>query len=1183
MSAQTAPAATPAPADNNPSSTTTTTTTTTTTGQPPAPDQSVITLSPFEVNASHDQGYFAANTLAGTRLNTNIADLASSVTVVTKQQMRDTNSLNINDVMRFESNTEGALTYTPIATFRGQVEDTLQGTGATGGAYTSALASGNRVRGLAAADNEVNNFWAISRIPMDGYDVESVEIDRGPNSIIFGSGSPAGIFNTSLTEASVTKSSGEIDLMADQWGTIRESIDFNAPLINNRLAIDVAQMYQSEQFEQKPSSDLTRRQYATLTFQPWGNSVTRIKASFENYSNYNADPNFVTPIDYVTPWIDAGRPVWNTLTDQVTYLATGKTSLPYALTTTMPNYVAGGPVGNTALTSTTSPFFVPGLTFGSATHNILFIDQGQTQAFFRGQQTGFSNTSYVPKTLSASQALVEEERLTTSTPMPQPTYLANGNPLYAVWQIPTVSSKSIYNWKTVNTESLDYTQTKAKTYNVDLQQALLPEGTPWGNLNLDVAWFRQELTQFINSPESQAPATTMYIDTNQYLPDGTVNPHLGQPYVDIYASDLYQEPEINNNWRAMLDYDVDPSKHVPSWLQWIGHHRFVTSFLQHDDIQTNLRYRPGIYGGDPLYLPLAATLNASTGYGYSNNNTAIERVVYLGTPTGSTLGHANGGPGFINYYTQPQTNNISTYNYASNSWVSSQVLSQADLFPSGGISENLQDSKTYFWQPYLWDDRIVGILGIDDDQVKNRNTVFPATNPLATEYTNGFSNRSVWFDEGPWNYVGGNTSTMGVVLHPFKDWAMLDRPADNGNLAAEFLRTISFTYNKSNNFNPPTTYNTDFFGNTLPIATGSDKDYGIEIATPDNKLFLRATWWKTTDLNQVYVSTIGNRALYIDQTLLKDWATKVVEVRDGQDPTSANFGNTNVFPITATMQTQIAALTGLPYNFGGVGEKGEYINPAETENGVGKGIDLELEYNPLPNWTMKFTWGKQLTSVDNASNEAVAWFNHRSPAWLTYTAPDLNKVYTKSDGTPLSLANFWSAYGYDTAVTGPGNVSGYTSTQAYYNIVVATALATDTATNGTLASNQREYSWNYLTNYNFDRGILKGLGIGTALQYDGRANVGYYGSTSNLNGYGQIAYPDINRPIYTPAKFHINLWTSYQYKLPWSHLTAKVQFNIQDLTSNGYLLPITYNFDGTPAAERIIPPRLYQLTTSVYF
>lgn len=62
-------------------------TTTPVAGTPPNPQDEVVVLSPFTVDATQDKGYFAENTLAGSRLNTNISDLGASISVVTKQQM----------------------------------------------------------------------------------------------------------------------------------------------------------------------------------------------------------------------------------------------------------------------------------------------------------------------------------------------------------------------------------------------------------------------------------------------------------------------------------------------------------------------------------------------------------------------------------------------------------------------------------------------------------------------------------------------------------------------------------------------------------------------------------------------------------------------------------------------------------------------------------------------------------------------------------------------------------------------------------------------------------------------------------------------------------------------------------------------------------------------------------------
>ena len=59
-----------------------------------------VVLSPFEVSGS-GRGYYASNTMSGTRLNSRVEDLASSITVITKEQMADFALLDINDIFLY--------------------------------------------------------------------------------------------------------------------------------------------------------------------------------------------------------------------------------------------------------------------------------------------------------------------------------------------------------------------------------------------------------------------------------------------------------------------------------------------------------------------------------------------------------------------------------------------------------------------------------------------------------------------------------------------------------------------------------------------------------------------------------------------------------------------------------------------------------------------------------------------------------------------------------------------------------------------------------------------------------------------------------------------------------------------------------------------------------------------------
>ena len=145
-------------------------TTTPTTGTPPNPQaDEAIVLSPFTVDATQDKGYFAENTLAGSRLNTNISDLGASISVVTKQQMEDTASVDINDVFRYEINTEGSSTYTPsVQSLRSDgIIDTNAGNtpGGTGVPLTNATS--NRVRGLGVPSTAIREISLLKELSRD--------------------------------------------------------------------------------------------------------------------------------------------------------------------------------------------------------------------------------------------------------------------------------------------------------------------------------------------------------------------------------------------------------------------------------------------------------------------------------------------------------------------------------------------------------------------------------------------------------------------------------------------------------------------------------------------------------------------------------------------------------------------------------------------------------------------------------------------------------------------------------------------------------------------------------------------------------------------------------------------------------------------------------------------------------
>ncbi|HNY42829.1 MAG TPA: TonB-dependent receptor plug domain-containing protein, partial [Bryobacteraceae bacterium] len=179
----------------------------------PATEEEVVVLSPFEVTADSQNGYTATDTLAGTRIRTDLRDVGSSLSVITKGFLQDVGATNSATLLQYTTNTEVSGT---LGTYAGL------GNGQTL-SETNTLRNGGanqRVRGLAAADTTRDFF--TTDIPWDSYNVERVDIQRGANAIMFGLGSPAGIINASVNNAGFTNK-GQAEFRYGIYGSERSS------------------------------------------------------------------------------------------------------------------------------------------------------------------------------------------------------------------------------------------------------------------------------------------------------------------------------------------------------------------------------------------------------------------------------------------------------------------------------------------------------------------------------------------------------------------------------------------------------------------------------------------------------------------------------------------------------------------------------------------------------------------------------------------------------------------------------------------------------------------------------------------------------------------------------------------------------------------------------------------------
>jgi outer membrane receptor protein involved in Fe transport len=422
-------------------------------------------MTPFEVQTSaKDIGYYAQNTLAGSRLNSKLDDLGASITVVTKQQMIDTSSIDLNDMFLYEASTEGTENYT-------QLGATAKGSGVGDAVQTSPQTS-TRIRGLGAPDITRDFYVTNPAIQVDAYNIDRVEISRGPNSTLFGIGSPSGVVNESIEEAVLNKDTNEIGLRYGRFGDERGTINLNRALITDKLSIAVAGLYQNtHRTDQQPVYDIQRREFAAMTLKPVPKMT--IKANIEFYDNPNRRADSITPTDEISPWIAAGSPSW----DPITHTATvnGVTGAPVTATANLP----AGLIGSLGNFNITAP--------------AIYVVNGQVQLWEQqvlGTNFNAPGTPTTPVSATNPFGPIGQEFMAQSAGN-YAKYASSapaGQVTYPLFKEPSVSNNSLLNYQKINTRSDSLGEDKAQIYNVEIQQEIVE------NLFLDAGWYREQFT-----------------------------------------------------------------------------------------------------------------------------------------------------------------------------------------------------------------------------------------------------------------------------------------------------------------------------------------------------------------------------------------------------------------------------------------------------------------------------------------------------------------------------------------------------------------------------------------------------------------------------------------------------------------------------------------------------------------
>jgi outer membrane receptor protein involved in Fe transport len=1202
-----------------------------------SPDDEVVALSPFEVKAtSSTDSYTAADTLAGNRLNTQLRDVGSSVTVYTGQFLKDLGATNNTSLLQYTVSTEV-----------GGVYGNFAGTGDSAAlSEPDRPSQTTRVRGLAAADNTRDFFR--SQIPWDSYNIDRIDLQRGPNAILFGEGSPAGIINAG-TKAALFRNSGEVEVRAGSYGSTRESLDLNRVILPKQVAIRLDVLNDQEKYEQKPAFSHDRRVSGAIRLEPEilnRNGYRFIaRAGFESGRIDGNNPRELPPQDQITPFFGTGAAgtgqatyngwqLWDNQTGRIGSGVARPTN--YANASSMPIPYSSPWIENSSFGNTNANNPVAFFGNGGGAQTAYWVTSA-TQQYQGNNQIGYV-------TAPGSWASIASTSIwAVNSGLP---YSGAG-----IFKNNMITDPSVFDFykKLIDGDTKhDTQQFHRATFNV-AETALNDQVgvsfdynkenyqyTHTALLGGNVALFIDPMAVYNNGTSDAGLTGVPYSD-------GTPNPNVGRPFVSTTGGSNYSSATTSVDKRVTAFVTRDLRRDNSGWIgRLLGRHT-LTGLWSDSSQATDTRgwdsygyLDPNVYNlQDPHLDPTTV------------NFTAVEpaMVMYLGSSLlGKSARGANipviaGTPtissGMVTYFSDrwnapasvnpsaPWTNNAYTTNLsklapgypvgnnplptsftqANNpanyvGWTTTPLnITQANsaanrdaLTTSAALNQADTISKALVWQGKMLDDSVVATFGWRQDTAKaygfSRN-IGDAADPQHID----FSTYSM--PGAPNGIISVSSRSESFVAH------LMDLPGLK-DLTKNLPFEVSLTYSQSTNFQP-LAGRVDVYGAQVAPPSGKTVDRGIVIATRDGKYALKVGRYVTSESN--ITTNAGSFAndfnwwmgSLVNFTNMFDPAIQGGPVwgplKSGSNIEQYMFSDDVSVQSPALKAQQTAALAGVrafenavdprfwkAWGFNSLA----YIQSNQTGNPY-------VVANSIPN-------GFTITEDGVSKGYEIELDANPIPNWrITFNASKEEAVRSNIGGTALNglmsqvssmvngdggLMHFWWGTSdvpndrlvYYTGVGAPGAVGA-----DWANLKLV---------EGAAAPEIRTWHYNLVTNYDFTHSWLKGFNVGGAVRYASGVTIGYppTGDPANPASLGF----DLSHPYKGPSETYVDAWVGYSRRLS-KRVNWHIQLNVTNIGKGDYLIPVTVQGPipgqaaGTPAGWRIGPHQEFTITNRFEF
>ncbi len=1133
----------------------------------------IFELSPFAVDASDQSGYRAVNTLAGTRIKTELKDLGSAISVVTKDFLEDTGTTSVEDLLVYTTSTEVGGAYGNFAGPGAAVGDTNANNNAR-----ADPASNTRVRGLSKASQTRDYF--LSAMGFDGYNTEMVTISRGPNSILFGIGEPGGIIDNTLKKAVLGRNFNTVSARYGSHGTYRGTIDLNRVIVEDRLAVRVNAMHENITFKQRPAFEEDTRYYiatkAVLSKNENNDFLgqTVLRANWERVEIRGTPPDPIPPKDHYSSW----------------WYAPGS-SLADAITGVKPN--GGWP--DDWRNNYASPQWLKNQIFpGEEDPGLEYTSQPgiwNSYAIVWGNPTGAADVGFpsgadwtgndwsgtqVIHATAGSYTIDDGSEDGVQTPGWFPLFSSHqgGNHRFYGngFRDHVIMDTSIHDHENLLLQGTSqFSNHDLDAHNFALEQTFLD-----GRAGIELAVDSQEYQNSRFFPFGRAQYAAVRIDTATYLPNGAENPNVGRPMMSG------QWDPVNHRWldydtqRATAYYELDFTK-SDDWTRHFGKHTFTGLYSKWErdernygqavswdtahDADQNYRTiinRPGAWGG--RMFAIAYVGDAQFGAATPSDMRLYTEPLDIQVP--------QVGEFYNNYYWDREDGVIRQ---------STARVRSLDLWP--GRTRQEVDSQAFTVQSRFLDNHLVTTYGTRTDDSRTWQVERIGNPDGSFQVEESWDNwihgdtgefRSYAAGPDPVLDTSGDTNTLQAVLHVPLGWTT--------NLPGS--PTFSLHWSESENFNPANVRR-DIYNQVIGPPSGETTEKGFSVGLFENRLNMRFNWYETSSNNVTNTNITGSLWQFAD--IAHFYASRWMNAKNGwlsnDQPSFEDivFGNPNQdgYPfeadptligdfesydevIDAFINQLLPASTREAVNYRIIGEEGNQVIEKDSIQGissvadvVSEGFEVEATYNINNNWRVAFNVAKSESIFSNGLQQLTP--------------------YAESLTERMQSLGLWDI-----------SRGGWTETSRVSENWVngaLTSLASAQSKEGTVNTELRKWRWNAITNYTFSEGRFKGLGAGAAARWQDAAAVGYPLERNDLG----LLVPVLDSPFFGGEDFSGDVWFSYKTNFFNDSLPVKFQLNLVNALGTDEPQVVTKNPDGRTAIIRNPAEKRWFFTTTIDF